>query len=62
MKTTRMIAFTGLSVALVAVTTMLVQIPVPQTKGYINLGDKEAKVNGWYYILGVMKEVGMKLA
>jgi len=39
MKTTRMLAFTGLAVALVAVTTMLVQIPVPQTKGYINLGD-----------------------
>jgi len=39
MKTTRMIAFAGLAVALVAVTTMLIQIPVPQTKGYINLGD-----------------------
>ena len=63
MKTTRMIAFTGLAVALVAVTTMLVQIPVPQTKGYINLGDKEAKVNGWYYILGDEGsgyEVGLK--
>ena len=39
MKTTRLIAYTGLSVAVVALVTMVVQVPIPQTKGYINLGD-----------------------
>ncbi|QPM68235.1 ECF transporter S component [Atribacter laminatus] len=39
MKITRLIAYTGLSVAVVTVVTMVVQVPIPQTKGYINLGD-----------------------
>jgi len=39
MKTTRFIAYSGLSVAVVTVVTMIVQVPIPQTKGYINLGD-----------------------
>lgn len=39
MKTTKLIAYSGLSVAVVTVVTMVVQIPIPQTKGYINLGD-----------------------
>jgi len=39
MKTAKMVAFSGLAVAVVAVVTMVVQVPIPQTKGYINLGD-----------------------
>lgn len=36
---TRFLASSGIGIALVAVMTMLVQVPVPQTRGYINLGD-----------------------
>ena len=32
-------AFAGMGAALVAATTLVVQIPVPATQGYINLGD-----------------------
>lgn len=33
------IAYIGIGSAIVCAGTMLIQIPVPQTKGYINLGD-----------------------
>lgn len=33
------IAYIGIGSALVCAGTMIIQIPVPQTKGYINLGD-----------------------
>jgi uncharacterized membrane protein len=33
------IAVSGLMAALVCVTTMLIQIPIPATEGYINIGD-----------------------
>ena len=33
------ISFLGLGIALTAVATMAVQIPIPATKGYLNLGD-----------------------
>ncbi len=33
------IAYVGIGSALVCAGTMVIQIPVPQTKGYINLGD-----------------------
>ncbi len=36
---TRTLVFGALGIALVALATMSVQIPVPQTRGYINLGD-----------------------
>ncbi|MDI9474772.1 MAG: ECF transporter S component, partial [Bacillota bacterium] len=32
------ISFLGLGIALTAVATMAVQIPIPATKGYLNLG------------------------
>jgi uncharacterized membrane protein len=35
----RFLAYSGIGIALVAVMTMVVQVPVPQTRGYINLGD-----------------------
>lgn len=35
----RFLAFSGIGIALVAVMTMMIQIPIPQTRGYINLGD-----------------------
>ncbi|MBC7319647.1 ECF transporter S component [bacterium] len=35
----RTIAYIGIGSALVCAGTMVIQIPVPQTKGYINLGD-----------------------
>jgi uncharacterized membrane protein len=39
MKATKMLAYTGVGAALVAAATIVIQIPSPQTKGYINLGD-----------------------
>jgi uncharacterized membrane protein len=39
MKATKMLAYTGVGAGLVAAATMVIQIPAPQTKGYINLGD-----------------------
>lgn len=33
------ISYVGLGIALVCIATMLVQIPIPATKGYLNLGD-----------------------
>lgn len=36
---TRTLVFGALGIALVALATMSIQIPVPQTRGYINLGD-----------------------
>ncbi len=38
-RSTRELAYTAMAAAVVAVTTMAVQVPVPQTRGYINLGD-----------------------
>ncbi|MEN3186940.1 MAG: ECF transporter S component [Atribacterota bacterium] len=35
----RFLAFSGIGITLVAVVTMMVQVPIPQTRGYINLGD-----------------------
>ena len=40
------VVFSGVFAALVAVTTMLVQIPVPATKGYVNVGDVMIFVGG----------------
>ena len=39
MKAAKVLAYTGVGAALVAVATIVIQIPSPQTKGYINLGD-----------------------
>lgn len=38
-KLARTIAYIGIGSALICAGTMIIQIPVPQTKGYINLGD-----------------------
>ncbi|MGQ9474227.1 MAG: ECF transporter S component [Candidatus Caldatribacteriaceae bacterium] len=35
----RFLVYSGIGIALVTVVTMMVQVPVPQTKGYINLGE-----------------------
>ncbi|MEI6156852.1 MAG: ECF transporter S component [Atribacterota bacterium] len=36
---TRMVTYSALAVGLVTVSTMLLRIPIPQTKGYLNIGD-----------------------
>ncbi|MDK2896589.1 MAG: hypothetical protein PWP04_709 [Candidatus Atribacteria bacterium] len=36
---TRTLTYSAMATALVAVATMSLQIPIPQTRGYINLGD-----------------------
>ncbi len=36
---TRFLTYSGIGIALVAAITLMVQVPIPQTKGYINLGD-----------------------
>ncbi len=33
------LAYLGLSVALVCIATMIIQVPIPATKGFLNLGD-----------------------
>ena len=36
---TKLIVLNGLMVAFVCVATMVIQIPVPMTQGYVNIGD-----------------------
>jgi uncharacterized membrane protein len=38
-KLVRTIAYIGIGSAIVCAGTMIIQIPIPQTRGYINLGD-----------------------
>ena len=38
-KKTKLIVLNGLMVALVCLATMIIQIPVPLTEGYVNIGD-----------------------
>jgi len=43
---TRTIAFSAVMAALVCVATMLIQVPIPATKGFFNLGDAMVMVAG----------------
>jgi len=43
---TRIIAFSAVMAALVCVATMLIQVPIPATKGFFNLGDAMVMVAG----------------
>jgi len=38
-ESTRTLTYSAIAIALVAIATMSLQIPIPQTRGYINLGD-----------------------
>ena len=38
-ESTRTLTYSAIVIALVAIATMSLQIPIPQTRGYINLGD-----------------------
>jgi len=51
---TREITLTALSAAFVTVATMLIRIPHPLTKGYINIGDAAVNSRGY----GARKRLG----
>lgn len=42
------LAFAGLMAALTCVCTMVVQVPIPATGGYLNLGDSMVLLSAWY--------------
>lgn len=46
MKPTIFVACVGVFTALTTVATVMIQIPVPQTRGYINLGDTMVMLSG----------------
>lgn len=48
----RLITLMGMFTALTTVATIVIQIPTPATKGYINLGDTVVNISAW--ILGGM--------
>lgn len=35
---TKLIVLNGIMIALVCITTMVIQIPIPMTEGYVNIG------------------------
>jgi uncharacterized membrane protein len=43
------LALLALFMALVAVATMIVRVPIPQTNGYMNLGDSMVLLSGIYF-------------
>ena len=45
----KFVALTGIMAALTAVATMIIQIPTPQTRGYINLGDTMVMLSGMLF-------------
>jgi uncharacterized membrane protein len=45
----REFALLGLFIALVAVSTMIVRFPIPQTNGYINLGDSMVLLSAIFF-------------
>ncbi len=53
---TREFALLALFIALVAVATMIVRIPIPQTTGYMNLGDSMVLLTGIFFgpLMGFM--------
>ena len=36
---TKLLVLNGLMIALVCIATMVIQIPIPMTDGYVNIGD-----------------------
>jgi len=47
--TTRQFSLLAVFMALVAVATMIVRIPIPQTTGYMNLGDTMVLLSGIFF-------------
>ncbi len=47
------LALVALFIALVAVATMIVRVPIPQTNGYMNLGDSMVLLSGIFFGPGV---------
>ncbi|HQI82731.1 MAG TPA: ECF transporter S component, partial [Deltaproteobacteria bacterium] len=45
----RQLALLALFMALVAVATLIVRIPIPQTTGYMNLGDSMVLLSGVFF-------------
>jgi len=45
----KFVALSGIMAALTAVATMIIQIPTPQTRGYINLGDTMVMLSGMLF-------------
>ena len=45
----KQLALVALFMALVAVATMIVRIPIPQTNGYMNLGDSMVLLSGLFF-------------
>ncbi len=45
----REFALLGLFIALVAVSTMIVRVPIPQTTGYMNLGDSMVLLSASFF-------------
>jgi len=46
LKSAVFVAYVGVFTALTTVATIMIQIPVPQTRGYINLGDTMVMLSG----------------
>jgi len=47
--TIRTFSLLGLFIALVAVATMIIRVPIPQTAGYMNLGDSMVLLSGVFF-------------
>ncbi len=45
----KFVALSGLMAALTALATMIIQIPTPQTRGYVNLGDTMVMMSGMLF-------------
>ncbi len=59
------LAYLGLGVALVCISTMLIQVPIPATKGFLNLGDSIVMVLAVVFgarFAGISGAVGSALA
>lgn len=46
---TRKIVLTSIFIALVYVATLIIQVPIPGTNGYINLGDSFILLSGYFF-------------
>jgi uncharacterized membrane protein len=49
----RDLALLALFIALIAVATMIIRIPIPQTNGYMNLGDSMVLLSGIFFSPGL---------
>ena len=45
----RKIVLTSIFIALVYVATLMIQIPIPGTNGYINIGDSFILLSGYFF-------------